>query len=50
MTLPSFSVTISGGGETWVAGTEHQITWDLNYLDTTGTIYLFIGLTERGIQ
>jgi hypothetical protein len=38
---PFIHVTSPNGGETWVAGTHHPITWDSNYLDPTGTIYLY---------
>ncbi|MGA2516635.1 MAG: InlB B-repeat-containing protein [Thermodesulfobacteriota bacterium] len=38
---PFIHVTSPNGGETWVAGAWHLITWDSNYLDPTGTIYLF---------
>jgi hypothetical protein len=38
---PFIYVTLPNGGETWVVGATHTITWDSGYLDTTGTIYLF---------
>ena len=34
-------VTSPNGGETWVVGAKHRLSWDSNYLDQTGTIYLF---------
>ena len=38
---PFIHVTSPNGGETWVVGAEHPITWNSNDLDTTGTIYLY---------
>jgi hypothetical protein len=38
---PFIYVTLPNGGETWVVGATHTITWDSGYLDPTGTIYLF---------
>ncbi|HXX35617.1 MAG TPA: PKD domain-containing protein, partial [Thermodesulfobacteriota bacterium] len=38
---PFIHVTSPNGGETWVVGATHQITWISNYLDPTGTIYLY---------
>jgi hypothetical protein len=38
---PFIHVTSPNGGETWVVGATHTITWNSNYLDTNGTIYLF---------
>ena len=41
---PFIRVTSPNGGETWVMGAQHPITWDSNYLDQTGTIYLYYWL------
>jgi hypothetical protein len=38
---PFIHVTSPNGGETWVVGTTQAITWNSNYLDQTGTIYLY---------
>ena len=38
---PFIRVTSPNGGENWVVGTTHTITWDSTYLNTSGTIYLF---------
>jgi hypothetical protein len=38
---PFIHVTSPNGGETWVAGVTHPITWDFNYLSQNGTIYLY---------
>ena len=38
---PFIHVTSPNGGETWVVGVTHPITWDSNYLDQTGTIYVY---------
>ena len=38
---PFIHITSPNGGETWVVGATHPITWNSNDLDTTGTIYLY---------
>jgi hypothetical protein len=38
---PFIHVTSPNGGETWVGGAMHPITWNSNYLDPSGTIYLY---------
>ena len=41
---PFIHVTSPNGGETWVVGTTHTITWDSNYLGNgadPGTVYLY---------
>ena len=34
-------VSSPNGGETWVVGATHRISWNSNYIDQGGTIYLF---------
>ena len=38
---PFIHVTSPNGGETWVVGTTHPITWNSKYLGSTDTIYLY---------